>query len=83
MAKTKAPRANARVRPKLSDKAPANKEVKVAVNRTEETTMPAMEGDSSPKSSVKAGITITGPMVLVSRLWYLSIQDTEHETLHA
>ena len=60
--------ANARVLPRLSDKAPAKRDTTVAGISMEETTNPASDGGRAPKLLVKAGISITGPMVLVSNL---------------
>lgn len=67
-AKTTAPRATAWVRPKLSDKGPANNEAKVADSSIDEMTMPCKVEESTPKVSVKEGIAVTEPMVPVSRL---------------
>lgn len=79
MAKTTAPRATARVLPKLSDKGPANSEAKVAGSRTDEMTMPCKVEESTPKFSVKDGIAVTGPMVPVSRLYTISRTSVHDE----
>ncbi len=68
MAKSKAPMAMARGRPKLSDNAPANNDATVAESRIEEMTRPCKEGESAPKVAVKDGMTVTGPMAPLSRL---------------
>lgn len=60
--------ATARVRPKLSDKAPAKSAAKVAGSRTYETTRPCKDEERTAKVSVKEGMVVTGPMVPVSRL---------------
>ncbi|KAI9877729.1 MAG: hypothetical protein M1830_003005 [Pleopsidium flavum] len=68
IAKKTAPMATARVRPKLSDKAPEKSDVKVAGNSIDETTKPCKEDERTPKEFVKEGMVVTGPMVPVSRL---------------
>ena len=68
MANSKAPIARERVRPKLSDRAPAKSEATVAEIMIEETTIPSTEDERGPNVDVKAGIVMTGPMVEVSSL---------------
>lgn len=66
------PSARERVRPKLSEIAPAKSETSVAEIRIEETMKPSREEESGPKVDLKAGIVMTGPMVEVSSLERLS-----------
>lgn len=68
MAKTKAPIAMARERPRLSDNAPANNDATVADSMIEEITRPCIEGERAPKVRVKEGMTVTGPIAPLSRL---------------
>lgn len=70
-----APRANhaepiptARPLPIMSERAPANREAKVADKRTEETTIPRITEDNSPNLSVNWGMAVIGPMTPVSSL---------------
>lgn len=57
-----------RVRPMLSDIAPAKRDVKVAGKRSEDITKPWSDAESSPKLWMKEGIVVTGPMVPESSL---------------
>ena len=70
-AKKSAPMARDRVRPKLSDTAPAKSETMVAGIKMLETMIPSSEEESLPKLAVNEGMTMTGPMVEVSRLGYV------------
>ena len=68
MANSSAPIARERVRPKLSEIAPAKSDTSVAEIRIEETTIPSKEDERGPNVDLKAGIVMTGPMVEVSSL---------------
>ena len=63
-----APIARERVRPRLSDTAPAKRETTVAGIRIDDTMMPCRDDESVPKEAVKDGMTMTGPIVEVSSL---------------
>ena len=66
VAKTTAPNATARVRPKLSDNGPENTDATVPASRSDETTRPSNKDEISPNESVNEGIAVTGPIVPVS-----------------
>jgi len=76
-ASTAAPKANpaepiptALVRPILSESVPESKDAMVAERRTEETMIPRIVADNSPKWPMNVGIVVTGPMTPVSNLEY-------------
>lgn len=69
IAKIRAPMAIARVLPRLSDNAPANKVTTAAAIKIVDTTTPVTAGERAPEVWVKDGICITGPMLLVSILF--------------
>ena len=62
------PIARERVRPKLSEIAPAKRETRVAEIKSEETTIPSKEEERGPNVDLKPGMVMTGPMVDVSSL---------------
>lgn len=69
IANSKAPITMTLVRPSLSEIAPPNREAKVVVRSTDETTRPCIVDESSPKVALKEAMAVTGPIVPVSRLF--------------
>ena len=57
-----------RVRPKLSDSAPAKTDVIVAVIKIDEMTKPSKEDERTPNDSANEDMAVIGPMLPVSRL---------------
>ena len=67
-ANNNAPIARERVRPRLSDTAPAKMETTVAGIRIDDTMKPWRDDERVPNEAVKEGMTMTGPIVEVSSL---------------